>query len=420
MNFVFRHKLALVAIVKDEGLYIKEWLDYHLAVGVTKFYVYDNGSTDDTTEVLRPYIEKGIVEYVFFPGDSKQVPAYDDAIKKHRFDCKYMGFIDIDEFILPLKNERVLDIVEDIFARAKFSGGGIAINCKSFGSSGHKSRPAGGVLENYLHRAPDGYDWSPFPWKWDAHVKSIVNPRCIKKSLVHNCEYYWGKYAVDEKIRRVDGADNFVADTERIRINHYFTKSAEDWVIKRNKGNVANAGQFRPMEEFHWRDKNDVFDDGILRYREYALRTQRNEKDEAATENVSSAEILLALLREEDENWRGKIDSLLCVLHLCKKRKRASLADELLEQAVFAALEKSVASGVIVPYQLELLLDEWDSLLQNESAAAKKFLRAAINTLRQVIALLNEKNEKNGAEYFSQKLHATLLLTTEKFLGNTP
>lgn len=38
----FTDKFAIVAIAKNEGKYIKEWIDYHSLIGVTKFYIYDN------------------------------------------------------------------------------------------------------------------------------------------------------------------------------------------------------------------------------------------------------------------------------------------------------------------------------------------------------------------------------------------
>lgn len=40
--------LAICAIAKDEGSYFSEWIEWHLKMGVEKFYIYDNGSTDLT------------------------------------------------------------------------------------------------------------------------------------------------------------------------------------------------------------------------------------------------------------------------------------------------------------------------------------------------------------------------------------
>ena len=84
-----KHYLSAVVIAKNEGPYFKEWLDWHISQGVEKFYVYDNESTDETKEVLSPYVERGIVEYIYFPGHRKQLAAYDDCLRKHRYDTRW-------------------------------------------------------------------------------------------------------------------------------------------------------------------------------------------------------------------------------------------------------------------------------------------------------------------------------------------
>lgn len=100
---LFLYDLAVTAIFKDEGKYLKEWLDYHLLAGVEHFYLYNNDSSDDYKEVLAPYIEKGFVTLTEWPGRLMMYPAYSDALDKHRFDCRYMAFFDIDEFVYPKK-----------------------------------------------------------------------------------------------------------------------------------------------------------------------------------------------------------------------------------------------------------------------------------------------------------------------------
>ena len=114
---LFLYDLAVVAIVKNEGPYIKEWLDYHLLAGVDHFFIYDNESEDNLKEVLQPYIEKGIVTYTFFPGKVIQTPAYDMAMNRFRFYCRYIAFIDIDEFILPKTNRSITEVIDEIFAQ---------------------------------------------------------------------------------------------------------------------------------------------------------------------------------------------------------------------------------------------------------------------------------------------------------------
>ncbi|MCE2121787.1 glycosyltransferase [Streptococcus thermophilus] len=101
--------LAIVAIIKNEGQYIEEWLRYHIVAGVQKFFLYDNDSSDNTREILEKYIRAGYVELIPYPGAAKQLPAYNDALAKHRYDCRYIAFIDADEFLYScnkLKNVR--------------------------------------------------------------------------------------------------------------------------------------------------------------------------------------------------------------------------------------------------------------------------------------------------------------------------
>lgn len=94
-----REGLAFVLIAKNEGLYIKEWLDFHLKQGVSHFIIYDNDSTDNFHEVIMPYINAGQVTYETIKGTPRQHDAYNLAIKKYGHKFKYMGFIDADEFV---------------------------------------------------------------------------------------------------------------------------------------------------------------------------------------------------------------------------------------------------------------------------------------------------------------------------------
>ena len=98
---LFLHDLAVVTILKNEAPYLKEWLDYHLLAGVEHFYLYDNESPDNQTEVVKPYVAAGLADYIFAPGKFMQMQTYNDAFKRFKFFSRYMAFIDGDEFIFP-------------------------------------------------------------------------------------------------------------------------------------------------------------------------------------------------------------------------------------------------------------------------------------------------------------------------------
>ena len=96
--------LAVCAIAKNEGPYFQEWIEWHRKQGVEKFYIYDNESTDGTKEILQPYVDAGIVEYTFWPGKKMQLPAYDDCFERHRTETRWLAVIDLDEYIVPVKD----------------------------------------------------------------------------------------------------------------------------------------------------------------------------------------------------------------------------------------------------------------------------------------------------------------------------
>ena len=98
---LFLHDLSIVAILKCEAPYLKEWLDYHLLAGVDHFYLYDNDSPDNQAEVAAPYVKAGLVDYIPASGKMMQYAVYNDAIKRFRFFSRYFAIIDGDEFIYP-------------------------------------------------------------------------------------------------------------------------------------------------------------------------------------------------------------------------------------------------------------------------------------------------------------------------------
>ena len=116
---LFPYDLAVVAIFKDEAHYLREWLDYHLVAGVDHFYLYNNDSTDNFTEVLAPYVAANIVTLIDFPGRAMQMPAYEDALEKFRFTCRYMAIIDLDEFIFPKTNQSIAEVVDHVTRRRR-------------------------------------------------------------------------------------------------------------------------------------------------------------------------------------------------------------------------------------------------------------------------------------------------------------
>ena len=53
--------LSACTIYRDAAPYLAEWVEFHRLVGVERFFLYDNGSSDDHRDVLAPYVDEGSV-----------------------------------------------------------------------------------------------------------------------------------------------------------------------------------------------------------------------------------------------------------------------------------------------------------------------------------------------------------------------
>ena len=250
-----KYHLAIVAIAKNEGRYIAEWCAWHQLIGVDCIIVYDNDSTDDTLQVLQPFIDIGFVIYNTINGRARQMDAYNDAIKRYGQLCRYMAIIDCDEFLHPLnEGETLKNIVDSTFEHSK-NIGGIAVNWTVFGTSGHTTKIPGLVMERFTHRSKP--DFVP-----NIHVKSIVCPECIKSyPNPHYAIYRKGFYCVNMKGHFVSGPFSPIADGwYRLRLEHYYTKSNEEYLKRREQGCADSLLTKRTIEDMYSYDRNEVSD----------------------------------------------------------------------------------------------------------------------------------------------------------------
>mgnify|MGYP002625095428 CR=1 FL=1 len=256
-----REGLAFVLIAKNEAPYIEEWINFHVKQGVTHFIIYDNESTDNFREVLRPYIASGLVTYHAINGKKRQLDVYNMALHDYGDKFRYMGFIDTDEFVF-VRNLRGGGISSlctflDEFMTSHPNAGGIGVNWCMFGSNGHITKPEGGVLENYTMRAEDNFG---------GHhaIKTICDPmKVLGFTNVHFPIYCRGFCNMNEAGDVVEGSGTKAVSFSRIRINHYYTKSKEEFMQKRDKGR-ADSLVMRSMTEFDKNDQNVIRDVEIL------------------------------------------------------------------------------------------------------------------------------------------------------------
>ena len=122
-----KYCFSVASLIKNEGKYLKEWIEYHKLVGVDHFYLYNSGSRDRSREALAPYIKEGIVTLIDWPNHlpsnketdslwalTVQLPAYENAAKYRAIkESKWLAVLDVDEFIVPVRARTIPEVLAD-------------------------------------------------------------------------------------------------------------------------------------------------------------------------------------------------------------------------------------------------------------------------------------------------------------------
>lgn len=258
-------KFAIGAIFKNERPYILEWIAFHRTIGIKKFLIADNDSTDGSKDLLRLLDLAGIIHYFDFPsepGVKPQRPCYSKILTKAKnLGIEWLAFIDADEFLMPEAEE--MDFFSCIEAAiSQQDTGAVAINWAIYGSSGWEERADGLVLRDFTKRATLGFSTN-------LHYKSLVKVEAC--SAVSGSPHH---FVLREgfKYKNFQGFDLVVHPeigvgvshsivNRPLRINHYILKSkAEFFNNKSPKGSVSSEDRVMGKIYFENNDRNDETD----------------------------------------------------------------------------------------------------------------------------------------------------------------
>jgi hypothetical protein len=218
--------LAICAIYRDEAPYLREWVAFHRLVGVDRFFLYNNRSIDSHEEALAPFVGDGTVLVHDWPIYPAQIQAYDHCLKTHQDDARWIAFIDLDEFLFSPTGRPVSEILPEFEQWP-----GVGVNWAVFGPSGHRARPVGLVTESYTRRTADA--------GMNRHIKSIVDPKRVRGFSMPHFFMYTDGPAVNENARPITGPPFSMTEDvsfARLRVNHYATKSEEEYRRKLTRG----------------------------------------------------------------------------------------------------------------------------------------------------------------------------------------
>ena len=283
-------KVAICAIAKNENLYIREWVEWYKNLGVSKIFLYDNNDPDGERfeEVIDDYIKSGFVEiidvrdaplsYIEVDQNDKayrcsiQHKCYLECYKTKVSDFDWIGFFDIDEFVT-FRNEYTLEsfLNQEIFEDTDT----VLIPWVEYDDNNliyYDDRP---VMERFTHLT-SRHGWNLV--KSFARTNKEIYDDSMR-NMIH-CFKLQGdriKYANGRCIPFINNMSNWymandlVVNTSNCILNHYKTKTIEEFLRRR-------VNRVWTQDDFFSRPVLEKIDDAIKEFYMYCVRTDEKEE----------------------------------------------------------------------------------------------------------------------------------------------
>ena len=268
--------VCLIAIFKNEKQIIKEWVNHYLNQGVQKFFLIDNGSTDNYFPIIEPYIINKIIYLVKDSKPYSQSELYNTYFLNLCKRYTWAIICDLDEFIYA-KNDfkKISSYLEYINNYKHISQ--IFIPWKMFGSNGYntleKLQPES-VMKTFTKR----FDYSKnktvngitFKENRDifTYTKCIVKTRYLLKLNIHshimmpNFDNYYN-FITPFNINNIHKSKSFCKVNENIlnksflNLNHYAIQSLDYFTrVKMTRNDAVHRKNVRNKEYFNKYDNN--------------------------------------------------------------------------------------------------------------------------------------------------------------------
>jgi glycosyltransferase involved in cell wall biosynthesis len=252
--------LSTLTLMKNEADYLLEWIEYHLLVGVERFFLVDNASSDNTTAIIQPYIALDLVRLKTYAGLHPQLAVYNKVLPMLRNETYWVAVIDIDEFIVPLEFHCIPPILHSLENEV-----GIFVHWVVYSSNGKEKKEEGLVIERFRAHASWNHQQNRFG-------KLISQPREVIQAHVHNSRYRSGTAVNLCNNKSQHRVNRKWPCHERMRINHYWTKSREEWIRKVARGQVYRYEKYN-LSSFTMID-DDVRNDNVMDW--YIPRVKAN------------------------------------------------------------------------------------------------------------------------------------------------
>lgn len=239
----YKYYCSACLIIRDENEYLSEWLHWHICQGVEHFYIYDHGSKIPVKEFISATDKDlaKIITFIDWAGvhEDAQPDAYNDCLNRFRGESRWIAFIDTDEQIRVKTGQTLPQFLKDYEDYA-----GVFAVWLTYNANGQMKKKDGLLRERFtkISRAEHGFN---------LMGKAIVQPMYMDEMVIHNGRAREGFYIVTENKKKMKNYVLGIADatTDFICVDHYYTKSYEEWLSKIQRGS-GHANYQRKYDEF--------------------------------------------------------------------------------------------------------------------------------------------------------------------------
>ncbi|EAQ11029.1 glycosyl transferase family 2 [Maritimibacter alkaliphilus HTCC2654] len=242
---------VIVGCMKNEAPYILEWVAYHRMIGVDNFLIYTNDCTDGTDALLDRLQEMGVLQHrdnTEWKGNSPQQYALNKSLKEPVIkNADWVIHIDVDEFInIRCGNGRL----EDFFERVP-DATNVAMTWRLFGHNGVTELNRDLVIEQFDDAAPKYCPKPHTAWGFKTMTKNIGayekfschRPNKLDETLRDRVQWVNGSGQVMTDKYKDNGwrSDLKTIGYDLLQLNHYALRSAESFLIKRQRGRALHV-----------------------------------------------------------------------------------------------------------------------------------------------------------------------------------
>ena len=232
--------VALCAIVRCENKYLREWVGHHLALGVKKIIICDNSydGEEQPVEVLSDFVLNGQVEVLDFRnqgGDyNVQDVAYNYVYRRYGSTFGWIGFLDIDEMVVINRNECPVLQLPGLLNLMAGNPDVVVLSWRMMTDSGLVHYEPKPVTDRFTvpakqPRYQDGKEFVKcFVRGGISGLTFETQPHCPTQPK--------GLRVLNAKGEQVEQSAAILPNYDVAWVNHYCTKTAEEYVEKIRRG----------------------------------------------------------------------------------------------------------------------------------------------------------------------------------------